>query len=100
MCMKPTKYLGQHFLKNKNVARKIIEAADVNKNDVILEVGPGRGILTDILIRKAHRVIAIEKDKELVDFLMDKFKGQRKLEIVHEDILKFNPDALWGRGSD
>ncbi len=93
-------------MKNKNIARKIVEAANVNKDDVVLEVGPGRGILTDILIRKAHRVIAVEKDKELADFLMDKFsakggsasggKGQNNLSVINGDVLKFNP-ATWKR---
>ncbi len=87
--MRPKKYLGQNFLKNKNIARKIVEAANVNKDDIVLEVGPGRGILTDILIRKAHCVIAVEKDKELADFLMDKFKGQNNLSIINDDILRF-----------
>jgi 16S rRNA (adenine1518-N6/adenine1519-N6)-dimethyltransferase len=108
--MKPKKYLGQNFLKNERIAEKIVAAANVNKNDIVLEVGPGRGILTDILIRKAHRVVAVEKDKELADFLMDKYsakggsasggKGQKKLSVINEDILRFNPDTLRGRGSD
>lgn len=85
------KYLGQHFLKNKKIARKIVEAADVKKSDTILEVGPGRGALTEILLQKAKKVIAVEKDKKLADFLMDKFKDNKNLEIVHYDILKFNP---------
>jgi 16S rRNA (adenine1518-N6/adenine1519-N6)-dimethyltransferase len=85
------KHLGQNFLKSKKVAERIVEAAGVNKNDVVLEVGPGRGILTNILIQKARCVIAVEKDKELADFLMDEFKDNKKLEIVHYDILKFNP---------
>jgi 16S rRNA (adenine1518-N6/adenine1519-N6)-dimethyltransferase len=97
--MKPKKYLGQHFLKNKNVARKIIEAADVNKDDIVLEVGPGRGALTEFLVQRAKKVIAIEKDKELTDFLMDKFsaeggKRQKKLIIIHGDILKLKNKKL------
>ncbi len=90
MGMKPKKYLGQHFLKNKNVARKIIEAANVNKDDVVLEVGPGKGALTEILLQKAKKVIAVEKDKELADFLMDKFKGQKNLSVINDDILKIS----------
>lgn len=92
--MKPKKYLGQHFLKNQNIARKIVESGNVNKNDVILEVGPGKGVLTRILLQKAKRVIAIEKDKELADFLTDKFKDNKNLKIVHYDILKFNPEIF------
>jgi 16S rRNA (adenine1518-N6/adenine1519-N6)-dimethyltransferase len=91
MAIKSKKYLGQNFLRNHNIARKMTEAADIGKNDIVLEVGPGRGILTNILIQKARRVIAIEKDKELADFLMDKLKDNKNLKIVHYDILKFNP---------
>ncbi len=89
--MKPKKYLGQNFLKNKNIARKIIEAANVGKDDVVLEVGPGQGALTNFLLRKSGHVIAVEKDKNLIDFLMDKFKDNHNLKIVHNDILKFKP---------
>jgi len=85
------KYLGQNFLKNKNIAERIVEAANIKKNDVILEVGPGRGALTNFLIQKSGHVIAVEKDKNLADFLTDKFKRNRNLEIVHNDILKFKP---------
>ena len=67
-----------------------MEAANIEKTDIILEVGPGRGALTEILFQKAGQVIAVEKDKELADFLMDKFKGQKNFLIVHDDILKFN----------
>ncbi len=91
---KPKKFLGQNFLKNKIFAGKIIEAADVNKNDIVLEVGPGKGALTDILIQKAKKVIAIEKDKELADFLMDKFNGQKNLSVINDDILKLKIKKL------
>jgi len=85
------KSLGQNFLKNKNIAERIVEAADIKKSDVILEVGPGKGVLTNFLIQKSNHVIAVEKDKNLIDFLMDKFKDNRNLKIVHDDILKFKP---------
>jgi len=89
--MKPKKYLGQNFLKNKNIAEQIVETADIKKNDVILEVGPGQGILTNFLLQKSEHVIAVEKDKNLIDFLIDKFKDNHNLKIVHDDILKFKP---------
>ncbi len=85
------KSLGQHFLKNKNIAERIAETADIKKNDVILEVGPGKGVLTSFLLQKSEHVIAVEKDKNLIDFLMDKFKNDHNLKIVHDDILKFKP---------
>ncbi len=87
------KSLGQNFLKNKNIAERIAETANIKKNDVILEVGPGQGVLTNFLLQKSEHVIAVEKDKNLVDFLMDKFKDNRNLKIVHDDILKFKPKS-------
>jgi len=69
--------LGQHFLKNTSATRqiinKMIKAADVSKKDIVLEAGPGKGILTKALLKKAGRVIAVEKDKELVKYLKEKF---------------------------
>jgi 16S rRNA (adenine1518-N6/adenine1519-N6)-dimethyltransferase len=91
--MKFKKHLGQHFLKNQSVAGKIVKTANISKNDIILEVGPGHGSLTELLIQRAKHIIAVEKDKELVDFLSDKFKGQKKLSVIHGDILKFNPKS-------
>ncbi len=86
--MRAKKYLGQYFLKNKNIARKIVEAANLNKNDVVLEVGPGKGVLTKLLLQKAGRVIAVEKDRNLADFLMDNIKDNN-LSVICGDILKF-----------
>src|SRR3989338_703386 len=84
--------LGQHFLKNTSATRqiinKMIKAADVSKKDIVLEAGPGKGILTKALLKKAGRVIAVEKDKELVKYLKEKFKDCENLEIVEGDILK------------
>lgn len=84
--------LGQHFLKNTPAGRliiyKMIRAADISNKDVVLEVGPGRGILTEALLKKAGRVIAVEKDKKLVEFLKEKFKEHNNLEIIEADILK------------
>ncbi len=89
--MNHKKSLGQNFLKNKNIAERIAEAANIKKDDIILEVGPGQGALTDFLLQRSEHVIAVEKDKNLIDFLTDKFKDKRNLKIVHDDILKFKP---------
>ncbi|MDO8555410.1 MAG: 16S rRNA (adenine(1518)-N(6)/adenine(1519)-N(6))-dimethyltransferase RsmA [bacterium] len=80
--------LGQHFLKSKKIIEKIVDAAELSKNDTVLEVGPGKGILTEALLEKASKVIAVEKDKELVRYLTDKFEGSKNLTLIHGDILK------------
>ena len=65
----PKKYLGQNFLVDKNILRKIIEVAQVKKTDNVLEVGPGRGVLTQELATRAKRVLAVEKDSDLISGL-------------------------------
>ena len=88
---KPKKSLGQNFLKSEKIAEEIVSAGEVGPDDIVLEVGPGKGILTEKLLEKAKKVIAVEKDEELAEFLKDKFKNNPKLEIIRGDILKFSP---------
>lgn len=84
----PQKSKGQNFLTNKEVLKKIIYAADLATDDIVLEVGPGLGILTEVLVRRVKKVISIELDKKLFSFLQTKFQGVRNLELINEDILK------------
>ena len=87
------KSLGQNFLKSKVALTKMVEAGEVNETDIILEVGPGKGVLTEKLLTVAKKVIAVEKDDRLILFLKDKFATDiftGRLEIVHDDILNFN----------
>src|SRR3989344_5771535 len=92
--LKAKKSLGQNFLKSKKALKDMIGAGEVGENDIVLEAGPGKGALTEELLKKAGKVIAVEKDDMLVEFLRDKFKVEiesGKLELVHGDILEFNP---------
>ncbi len=87
------KALGQNFLKSQTMLRKMVDTGEVSKSDVVLEIGPGKGALTEKLLEKAGRVIAVEKDRELFEFLRTKLEKEIKantLVLVHEDILKFN----------
>ncbi len=89
------KRLGQNFLTSKSIVSLIVKSAEVNQKDTVLEAGPGKGVLTAELLKRADKVIAVEKDKELVDFLKDKFELEiksGKLELIFGDILKFNLD--------
>jgi len=91
--MKPKKSLGQNFLINPKVAERIALDADIFKKDVVLEIGPGKGYLTKYLIARAEKVIAVEKDRELFNFLQNKFSTQiksRHLVLAHDDVLKFD----------
>ena len=89
----PKKSLGQNFLVNHGVLNKIIVAAEIKKDDIILEVGPGTGNLTKKLASAAKEVIAVEKDGRLIDQLKTKFSENGNVKIIEGDILEFNPEA-------
>jgi 16S rRNA (adenine1518-N6/adenine1519-N6)-dimethyltransferase len=87
------KSLGQNFLRSKGALMKIVETADLKLDDIVLEVGPGEGILTEAILRKAGKVIAVEKDNRLIPILEQKFSSEissGKLLLVHGDILEFS----------
>ena len=90
-----TKSLGQNFLHDGNQLRRIVEAAELSKADKILEIGPGLGPLTELLLEKAGDVLAIEKDARLVEFLRDRFVNSKlktqnsKFDLLHADALEF-----------
>ncbi len=83
------KKLGQVFLTDHAVIKKIIQEGGISKKDQILEIGPGKGALTQALVGTGANVIAIEKDPELVQLLQKKFKDQSNLKIIQADIRDF-----------
>ena len=87
--MNPQKLLGQNFIKNPQIINKMLFAADLTSQDTILEIGPGKGAITEKLAPKVKRVFAIEKDIKLVKYLKIKFKHQKNIKIIKGDILKF-----------
>jgi len=94
MELKPKKSLGQNFLKDEKVLERIIQSADLESDDFVIEVGPGEGVLTEKLTEKAANVLAIEIDQNLVPKLKEKFKENEKIEIINDDILKINLEEL------
>jgi 16S rRNA (adenine1518-N6/adenine1519-N6)-dimethyltransferase len=95
--MKPKKFLGQHFLTSTGAVDAILDAGDVVGNDIVLEIGPGRGVLTEKLVFFGGKVIALEKDRELIPVLEEKFKKEikaGKLDILERDALLFDPEIL------
>ena len=84
----PRKRLGQHFLVDRSILNKVIRAARVGKEDVVVEVGPGLGGMTLALAREVKKVIAIEIDRKLVAILKEKVTGHPNVEVVESDILK------------
>ena len=90
----PNKDLGQHFLTDKNVLEKIVETAEVGKSDVVVEVGPGLGILTRELCGRAKKVYAIEIDPKIAEILSTSCVSYRNLNIIREDVRKFDPQGI------
>ena len=90
-----TKSLGQNFLHDANQLERIAAAAELTATDKVLEIGPGLGPLTELLLKKASQVLAIELDGRLVDFLQERYTAQLadeaspQLELHHDDALKF-----------
>ena len=82
-----TKRLGQNFLNDPNILRKICAAAELRKEDHVIEIGPGKGSLTEHLALGAGAVTAIEKDTRLRTFLDEKFAGSENVTFVYEDVL-------------
>src|SRR3989338_5080144 len=90
------KSLGQHFLTDQTALATIIGAANLKVRETVLEIGPGEGFLTAALLQTGARVIAVEKDDRLIDFLTAKFKKEianQQLEIIHDDILNFSLES-------
>jgi len=94
--LRPSKRLGQHFLVDRGVLEKIIRVADLKKSDTVLEIGPGIGTLTQELAKRVKKVIAVEKDKKMVEILRELLDcwNVGNVEIIESDILKTNIQNL------
>ncbi len=88
--IRPSKRMGQHFLVQKTVLRKIIESSELETNDIVLEIGAGLGTLTRELAQRVKKVVAVEKDPRLVEILRETLRGFKNVEIIQEDILKIH----------
>lgn len=82
------KKYGQNFLIDTHVLEKIVDAADIKDTDLVLEIGPGIGTLTEYLCERARKVVAVEIDKKLIDILSDTLSKYDNVKIINEDILK------------
>ncbi len=88
------RYLGQNFLYDPSILKKIIQAAQLNTEDLVVEIGPGHGSLTKMLAEAVRKVVAIELDEELFISLTKEFAGYENVELVHEDALKYPYEDL------
>src|SRR5437762_7896565 len=84
-----SKSLGQNFLHDNNQLRRIVQAAELTPEDQVLEVGPGLGALTELLVSEPRQVLAIEKDRRLFELLQNRIGTTKKLALVHADALEY-----------
>jgi 16S rRNA (adenine1518-N6/adenine1519-N6)-dimethyltransferase len=92
--LRPTRGMGQNFLVDPSALDTIVAAAELTRDDTVVEVGPGLGVLTWELLRRAGRVVTVELDRRLAARLHEEFAGAANLEIVQGDILKLAPETL------
>ncbi len=88
------KKLGQNFLINQEIIENIVLGAQVNENDLVIEIGPGLGSLTSELLKKAGRVVCIELDTNMVNVLNKRFKEHSNFRLIHEDVLKVDLKSI------
>ena len=87
------KHLGQHFLRDRNILKRIVDFADIKPEDTVVEIGPGEGALTKILLEKAAQVLSVEKDVQLIEQLKQNFRQEitdNRLQLIESDILDYN----------
>ena len=94
----PSRALGQNFLIDGNILDILMETADLSPEDQVLEVGPGLGTVTERLLESARRVLAVEKDRRLFEYLGERFKDESKLELACADMLDVDVEALLASG--
>ncbi len=93
----PKKRLGQHFLVDRNILNKVLQTARIEKEDVVLEIGPGMGGMTFALAGQAKRVIAVEIDPKLAEILHHKMGDISNVEVIRKDILEVDFQELYER---
>ena len=86
--IRANKSLGQNFLISQSVVETIVESSEIEREDLVIEIGPGLGTLTKYLLEKAGKVICIELDKKMVRILEDRFKLYNNFELLYQDVLK------------
>lgn len=92
--IKANKSLGQNFLIDDTVIEDIVEGASIGKDDLVIEIGPGLGSMTALLVEKAKKVICVELDKKMIKILNDRFIADDNIELINEDVLKLDLNKL------
>ena len=97
--IRPSKRLGQSFLEDRNIINKITRLSDVCGEDVVVEIGAGLGIMTELLAAKARKVVAIEVDPRMIAILRERLNGLSNVEIIERDILSYDFLSALGDGA-
>lgn len=93
---KPKQSLGQNFLIDTNVAEKIVRSLSLTPADHVLEIGPGQGSLTRLIVAKVAKLIAVELDQRLVSLLADQFETAKNFQLIHADFMQLDIESLAG----
>ena len=93
----PSRILGQNFLIDRNILNILLDAAELQPQDAVVEVGPGLGVLTAALLARAAAVVAVEKDNRLAPYLRERFAGELRLTLLHSDVLDCDIASLFPR---
>ena len=92
--IKANKSLGQNFLIDDAAIEDIVGGADIGKDDLVIEIGPGLGSMTALLVERAKKVICVELDKKMIKILNDRFIAYSNIELINEDVLKLDLNSL------
>ena len=92
--IKANKNLGQNFLIDNQVILDIVDSAEISKNDIVIEIGPGLGSMTQILLERAKKVICVELDKKMIKILSERFIAYNNIELIYGDILKIDLKSI------
>jgi len=96
--LRPLKRFGQNFLINKDLPQQLVAAAEIKAEDTVLEIGPGIGAITQALAQKAKRIVAVEKDRNMVEILKETLKEFKNVEIICDDIRRSDLPLNFGGG--
>lgn len=94
--LRPRKKLGQCFLQDRNILEKIVAMADIGNDGTVVEIGAGTGVLTELIMGAAGRVLAVEVDPRMTEILEERFRDRDNVEIVHRDVLEVDFSTLAG----
>jgi 23S rRNA (adenine-N6)-dimethyltransferase len=82
--------LSQNFIKSSQLVKELISFSDLSSTDLIIEIGPGRGVITQELLKLNLNVVAVEKDRDLISSLRNKFSSNSNLKLINQDFLSWN----------